>query len=897
MKLTRTSIAAFACSFITLAAGLAFPSQASATLDCDPAPIIYSHSPSGIEKYNISTGQFTTITNNPDQTFFDVGTTPNGSLYGVSNGGGNLFLINKTTGASTPVATVAVPAGTNFNMLAFDRYGKGWFVGASGTKLMSFDPNAITNGTITPTTVVSNLQTAGFPSGSSSGDVFFLNGEMYIAWASSDNAPRDGVRLIRLDMTDTGSAYTATGASGTAIDLGKIDGQYIWGMAVYDGVIYVANDGKISRLDSLPTTQDVNRSLTVTDIASGTIGTIYGMTAEGEANIDPCLDLAKFSCNTSPIIYTHSPSGIEKYNISTGQFTLMTASPSNTFFDMGVSPNGKLYAVDGGGGDLYQIDKSSGAATPIGTVAIPANTNFNMLAFDKYGKGWFVADNGTKLMSFDPGAVTNGTITPTTVVSDLQATGFPTGSSSGDVFFVNGNMYIAWASNAAAPRDGVRLIRLNMTDTGSAYTATGASGTSFDLGKIEASLVWGMTVHDGITYVANGNKISRLDSLPTTQDVNRTLAVSDIATGNIGNIFGMAAEGEWRADGCTNEQYFSCQPSPVIYSHSPNGIEKYNISTGQFTTITNNPQRTYFDVGTTPDGRLLGVVNGGGDLYEIRKSTGDGTLIGSVTVPGGTNFNMLAFDKYGKGWFVAENGTKLMSFDPRSITNGTITPTTVVSNLQTAGFPTGNSAGDVFFIAGDMYIAWASSAAAPRDGVRLIRLDMTDTGSTYTASGAAGSAVDLGKIGGNYIWGMAVFGGVVYVANGEKISRLNTLPTTADVNRVIEITDIATGSLGVIYGMTAEGEAAIDSCATVQTFVQKNLPSATTSTSSTTTVAPQTTSPSTSTPTVTPISKSVKRTGSLPTTGGMRPQLIILAMVFLGLGISLRIDKRATTQK
>jgi LPXTG-motif cell wall-anchored protein len=686
-------------------------------------------------------------------------------------------------------------------------------------------------------------------------------------------------------MTDTGTAYTATGAAGTAADLGKIGGDYIWGMAVYDGVIYVANDDKISRLDNLPSSEDVNRSLTVTDIATGTISTIYGMTAEGEANVDPCTNLQKFKCNSSPIIYTHSPSGIEKYNISTGQFTTITSTPSHTFFDMGVAPNGKLYGVDSGGGDLYQISKSTGLATQVGTVTLPANTNFNMLAFDKYGEGWFVADGGSKLMSFDPTAVTNGTITPITVVTNLQTAGFPTGSSSGDVFFVDGDMYIAWASTSSAPRDGVRLIRLDMTDTGSAYTATGAAGTAADLGKIEASLVYGMTVHDGIIYVANGDKISRLDTLPSSEDFNRNLTVTDTAVTNFGSIFGMAAEGEWGADDCTDEQYFNCRPSPTIYTHSPSGIEKYNISTGQFTSITNNPQLTYFDVGTTPDGKLYGVVNGGGDLFEIRKSTGVGTQIGTVTLPANTNFNMLAFDKYGKGWFVADGGSKLMSFSPGS---GNITPTTVVTNLQTAGFPAGSSAGDVFFVDGDMYIAWASTSPAPRDGVRLIRLDMTDTGTAYTATGAAGTAADLGKIGGNYIWGMAVYDGVIYVANGDKISRLNTLPATSDVNRTIPVTDIATGNIGIIYGMSAEGESEVDSCVTAQRFIDRAVPSAvttTTTSTSTTTTAPAVGSPTSTAPSVMPVSAPRNSAGTLPTTGSRQNQLFIVSAIFIGLGL------------
>ncbi len=339
-----------------------------------------------------------------------------------------------------------------------------------------------------------------------------------------------------------------------------------------------------------------------------------------------------------------------------------------------------------------------------------------------------------------------------------------------------------------------------------------------------------------------------------------------------------------------------CNPAPIIYSHSPGGIEKYNLSTGQFTNITNSPSQFFFDMGVTPNGRLYGVDSGGGDLYQIDKSTGVASLVGTVALPPNTNFNMLAFDKYGKGWFVADGGAKLMSFDPTAVVSGTITPTEVVSNLQTAGFPSGNSAGDVFFVDGDMYIAWASSDNAPRDGVRLIRLDMTDTTAAYTSTGAAGTATDLGKIGGNFIWGMAVYDGIIYVANEDKISRLNNLPTTADVNRTIAVTDIATGNIGVIFGMSAEGEAEVDSCATVQTFINRSLltPVTTPSSTSTTTPSTTTTTPVTATtsPVARPVSQTKKLSATLPTAGARYEDIFMASIVLMLSGLMMARRRR-----
>ena len=572
MKLFRSASVAFVLPLI-VAFTPAFASEASATVSCSPDPIIYAQSPFGIEKFNVVTKDLTVITASPGRVYFDIGIAPDGTLYGVDGGGGNLYSIDKVTGVGTLIGEILLPAGSNLNMLAFDQFGKGWFVGATThpdiTQLMSFDPTAVVGGNITPTTVIADLQTLGVPIGSSSGDVFFVGGNMYIAWDSYEDAPRDGVRLIRVDLNNTGTAYTS---KGTAADLGKINAVNVYGMAVHDGVIYVANNNKISRLNSLPTTADVNRLIPVTDIITTTTGTIYGMTAEGEANIDNCLEIATFGCSPDPIIYAQSPFGIEKFNVVTKDLTVITASPGRVYFDIGIAPDGTLYGVDGGGGNLYSIDKVTGVGTLIGEILLPAGSNLNMLAFDQFGKGWFVGATThpdiTQLMSFDPTAVVGGNITPTTVIADLQTLGVPIGSSSGDVFFVGGNMYIAWDSYEDAPRDGVRLIRVDLNNTGTAYTS---KGTAADLGKINAVNVYGMAVHDGVIYVANNNKISRLNSLPTTADVNRLIPVTDIITTTTGTIYGMTAEGEANIDNCLTVQSFVAPPEPIVTSsNEPN---------------------------------------------------------------------------------------------------------------------------------------------------------------------------------------------------------------------------------------------------------------------------------------------------------------------------------------
>jgi LPXTG-motif cell wall-anchored protein len=129
---------------------------------------------------------------------------------------------------------------------------------------------------------------------------------------------------------------------------------------------------------------------------------------------------------------------------------------------------------------------------------------------------------------------------------------------------------------------------------------------------------------------------------------------------------------------------------------------------------------------------------------------------------------------------------------------------------------------------------------------------------------------------------MAVYDGIIYVANGNKISRLNTLPLTADVNRTIQVTDIATGNIGIIYGMSAEGEAEVDSCATAQRYVDRAVPSVVTTT---TTVPTTVSSSTTAAPSALPVSAPKKSSGTLPTTGSRQDQLFIASALFIGLGL------------
>lgn len=248
-----------------------------------------------------------------------------------------------------------------------------------------------------------------------------------------------------------------------------------------------------------------------------------------------------------------------------------------------------------------------------------------------------------------------------------------------------------------------------------------------------------------------------------------------------------------------------CAAAPVLWANSTTSLVRFNVATGALTTITTGLE-TFGDIAVAPNGTLYGVTDTG-DLRVINKSDGTTTVAGTINasaVGGLALFRELAFDKYGRGYFIADGGNLLASFEPSS-SGGAITPSTVVSNLRAAGFPTGTSAGDIAFVEGDLYITWATGS-----GIRLMRLDMTDTGSGYAATGAAGSAIDLGAIKASDAFGLAAGGGRLYVSNGSRIARFDHVPAAAGESP--GIVNVKAPGVGKIQGLAAEGPATLNGC-------------------------------------------------------------------------------------
>jgi hypothetical protein len=151
------------------------------------------------------------------------------------------------------------------------------------------------------------------------------------------------------------------------------------------------------------------------------------------------------------------------YNLTTGAATPAAPSPFGvpTLIALQFNQAGTLFGASSGGG-FYQVNLTTGAASPIGNGT--GITGLTDLALDTGGKIW--ATNKTTLYTINP---TNGTATQV-----AQFTGPGSGDLAGIAFAANGTLY---ATSYVA---GSSLYTVNTT-TG-AVTSVGSTGQSFILG-------------------------------------------------------------------------------------------------------------------------------------------------------------------------------------------------------------------------------------------------------------------------------------------------------------------------------------------------------------------------------------------------------------------------------
>jgi len=241
----------------------------------------------------------------------------------------------------------------------------------------------------------------------------------------------------------------------------------------------------------------------------GLIGVLLGWLPATTASANGALE--RLTCDVQPIVFGQDDRKIWAVDPATGEeLWEYTVSVSEFWVDIGQDPLGRLFLISSGG-ELHLVDGSpgasfdpgSGAVTLVAEIVLPtaeaavATINFSMLAFDKYGMGYFVADGNTVgdlLVRFDPDATVGGEIVAEIVVDDLQAKGLPSGFASGDMFISDSTAYIAWQGP-----DDIELAFIGLTDSGSTYAYDPVKGAG-SLGPID-------DVFEGYGTAATGGRL------------------------------------------------------------------------------------------------------------------------------------------------------------------------------------------------------------------------------------------------------------------------------------------------------------------------------------------------------------------------------------------------------
>lgn len=176
-----------------------------------------------------------------------------------------------------------------------------------------------------------------------------------------------------------------------------------------------------------------------------------------------CLAIAA-NANADPVLWVDDSSGkLGKVDVSTGAVTLV-GTMGAVMTDIAFDPSGHLYGITFGA--LYSIDAATAATTFIGNLG----TSLNSLVFSSIGTLY-----GANSSLY--------TINTATGVASLVGNGGASYSSSGDLAFVGGNLFLT----STIPQ-GDSLIELN--------TATGAGSL---VGSIGIGRVYGLATNDNVS--------------------------------------------------------------------------------------------------------------------------------------------------------------------------------------------------------------------------------------------------------------------------------------------------------------------------------------------------------------------------------------------------------------
>jgi len=269
----------------------------------------------------------------------------------------------------------------------------------------------------------------------------------------------------------------------------------------------------------------------------------------------------------------------------------------------------------------------------------------------------------------------------------------------------------------------------------------------------------------------------------------------------------------------------TCDVRPVIIGHGPgtdgNRVWAYALDTEEvlwdYRLELGGNGFSPVDIGQDPYGRLY--LSNGGSIYTLAAGgtaddafdpgSGEVTLVAEITLAGESiNDSMLAFDRFGKGYFVDQSGDFLVRFDPQGprTLDGKIAGEKFADGLQAAGLPAGTASGDMFISNGLAYILWSDEEVT--FDLVLVRVGLTAGADDYewdTTAGVIGPVLDPEEVSVSG-YGVGASGGQVFVGgNGTSIHELRLFSTTPELSDAITVPS-------EVYGLTGNGEAVFDAC-------------------------------------------------------------------------------------
>ncbi len=283
--------------------------------------------------------------------------------------------------------------------------------------------------------------------------------------------------------------------------------------ALAETVIYSINSAGIYRIN---TSNSV--ATTITTAAPFGTATFNAM--------DHCPNgLIYFVSNgANPTVYQYNP-----YTPSIAPVALSTSMGAGVtgLLRMACSPTtGKLYAMAGAAGTLYEVNKTTGAVISTITVTLPSTNapsgGSGDIAFDAAGTLYYAGDATPPVYRLYTIAITGATTATMTHIGQISGTPLSTTVKIVGLAFSNtGTMYLAATTQTqiyTAPSTGGTLTAIGATGATTALTDLGSTELTPDVRIVKSDSIPGIAPGQSTTYVITATNDSPFAVTTTVQD-------------------------------------------------------------------------------------------------------------------------------------------------------------------------------------------------------------------------------------------------------------------------------------------------------------------------------------------------------------------------------------------